>query len=573
MTTKPSAGLADGPSAGAAGGSAGGAAGALAGLGVSPGVVVGPVCRMGARPELPPAGSPPADPDAEVAAAAAALAAVADDLTARAAGAGDEAAAILDAQSLMAADPALADGVADRVRAGASAAHALHAAFSEYRELLAAAGGYLAERVADLDDVRDRAVAVALGRPLPGVPAPGHPYVLVAEDLAPADTVGLDPAVVLALVTELGSPTSHTAILARSLGLPAVVGCRDATDLADGTVVRVDGGTGTVEVGVDPASATAAGPAAVPDYAGPGRTADGRPVQLLLNVGSAADLAAGTDAARAAGLAAAEGVGLFRTELLFLDRADPPGADEQRRAYEELFRAAGGRKVVLRTLDAGADKPLPFLGLRPEPNPALGVRGLRVARVRPDVLADQLAAVAAAAGATDTEVWVMAPMVSTAAEAASFASAVRSAGLPTAGVMVEVPAAALHAARLLAEVDFLSIGTNDLGQYTMAADRQSGELAELLDPWQPAVLQLVAACGAAGRAAGKPVGVCGEAAADPLLALVLAGLGLTSLSMAPRSLPAVGAALAAHSLSRCQALAELALAAPDARAAVSAAVT
>jgi phosphoenolpyruvate-protein phosphotransferase (PTS system enzyme I) len=555
---------------------------ALTGLGVSPGVVVGPVCRMGTRPELPPALSPPGDPEAEVGLAAAALETVAKDLAARAVlageGAGEEAAAILDAQALMAADPSLGDGVADRVRAGAPAAHALHAAFGEYRELLAAVGGYLAERVADLDDVRDRAVAVALGRPLPGVPAPGHPYVLVAEDLAPADTVGLDPRTVLALVTELGSPTSHTAILARSLGLPAVVGCRASADLADGTVVRVDGGSGVVEVGVDPAG-IAAGPAAAvrPDYTGPGRTADGRPVQLLLNVGSAADLgpAAGpADDARAVGLAEAEGVGLFRTELLFLDRRDMPGVDEQQRAYEELFRAMGGRKVVLRTLDAGADKPLPFLGLRPEPNPALGVRGLRVARVLPEVLTAQLAAVAAAARATGAEVWVMAPMVSTSAEAASFAAAVRTAGLPTAGVMVEVPAAALHADRLLAQVDFLSIGTNDLGQYAMAADRMSGDLAELLDPWQPAVLQLIAGCGAAGRAAGKPVGVCGEAAADPLLALVLAGLGMTSLSMTPRSVPAVGAALAAHSLSQCQALAALAVAAGSAaegRAAVRAA--
>jgi phosphotransferase system enzyme I (PtsI) len=538
----------------------------LTGLGVSPGVVVGPVCRMGARPSLPPAGTPPADPEAEVALAAAALDTVAEDLSARAEGAGEEAAAILDAQALMAADPALADGVADRIRAGGSAAHALHAAFGEYRELLAAAGGYLAERVADLDDVRDRAVAVTLGQPLPGVPAPGHPYVLVAADLAPADTVGLDPATVLALVTELGSPTSHTAILARSLGLPAVVGCRAAADLADGTVVRVDGGSGVVVAGVDPAEISA-GPAAaaVPDYAGPGRTADGHPVQLLLNVGSAADFAPGAAAdARAVGLAAAEGVGLFRTELLFLDRKDMPSAAEQQRAYSELFRAAGGRKVVLRTLDAGADKPLPFLGLRPEPNPALGVRGLRVARLMPEVLEAQLTAVAAAARATGADVWVMAPMVSTMAEAASFAAAVRAAGLPTAGVMVEVPAAALHAGRLLAAVDFLSIGTNDLGQYAMAADRMSGDLAELLDPWQPAVLQLIAACGAAGRRAGRPVGVCGEAAADPLLALVLVGLGVTSLSMTARSVPAAGAALAAHTLAECEAMAALALAAGSA---------
>lgn len=548
----------------------------LNGLGVSPGVVVGPVCRMGGRPSLPPAGVPPADPEAEVGVAAAALAAVAEDLAARAGGAGEEAAAILDAQALMAADPALGDGVADRIRAGASAAHALHAAFGEYRELLAAAGGYLAERVADLDDVRDRAVAVTLGQPLPGVPAPGHSYVLVAEDLAPADTVGLDAATVLALVTELGSPTSHTAILARSRGLPAVVGCRAAGGLADGTVVRVDGGSGVVEVGVD-AAEISAGPVGAerPDYTGPGRTADGHPVQLLLNVGSAADLRPGAAAdARALGLAEAEGVGLFRTELLFLDRKDMPRAEEQQRSYEELLRAAGGRKVVLRTLDAGADKPLPFLGLRAEPNPALGVRGLRVARVMPEVLEAQLAAVSAAARTTGADVWVMAPMVSTAAEAASFAASVRAAGLPTAGVMVEVPAAALHADRLLAAVDFLSIGTNDLGQYTMAADRMSGDLAELLDPWQPAVLQLIAACGAAGRQAGKPVGVCGEAAADPLLALVLVGLGVTSLSMTPRSVPAVGAALAAHTLSECEALAALALeagSAQEARDAVRAA--
>jgi phosphotransferase system enzyme I (PtsI) len=541
---------------------------ALSGLGVSPGVAVGPVARMGGRPSLPPP-TTPSDVDGEVARATTALEAVAKDLASRAEGAPADAAAILEAQSLMAADPSLADSVAELVGGGADAAHALHQAFGSYRELLAGAGGYLAERVADLDDVRDRAVAGVLGEPMPGVPAPGHPYVLVADDLAPADTVGLDPVTVLALVTERGSPTSHTAILARSLGLPAVVGLAAAGTLVDGVVVRVDGSAGTVEVGVDPGSATEA-VTELPAYDGPGRTADGHPVQLLLNVGSAADLATGgrggSAVLRDAGITAAEGIGLFRTELLFLDRRDMPAPDEQQRAYEAVFRAAGGRKVVLRTLDAGADKPLPFLGLRPEPHPALGVRGLRVAREQPEVLTAQLAAVARAASDTGTEVWVMAPMVSTAAEAAIFAAAVRAAGLPTAGVMVEVPAAALQADRLLAAVDFLSIGTNDLGQYTMAADRQGAELAELLDPWQPAVLALVAACGAAGKRAGKPVGVCGEAAADPLLALVLTGLGLTSLSMSARSVPPVGAALAAHTLADCEALARLALDASSAAA-------
>ncbi|GAB3980460.1 hypothetical protein GCM10027615_59020 [Plantactinospora veratri] len=219
--------------------------------------------------------------------------------------------------------------------------------------------------------------------------------------------------------------------------------------------------------------------------------------------------------------------------------------------------------MVIRTLDAGADKPLPFLHQADEPNPALGVRGLRLVRQRPELLRTQLAAIARAAGQTGAEVWVMAPMVATRAEAAEFADAVHAAGLPKAGVMVEVPAAALRAGQLLEVVDFLSVGTNDLSQYTFAADRQSGLLAELLDPWQPALLRLIGEVGAAGRAAGKPVGVCGEAAADPLLAPVLVGLGMTSLSMSGRSLAPVRAALAGRSYPDCLRLARLALDADD----------
>ena len=324
------------------------------------------------------------DVDGEVARAAGALDAVAKDLTGRAAGAAADAAAILEAQSLMAADPTLADSVAELVRGGSDAAHALAQAFGTYRELLAGAGGYLAERVADLDDVRDRAVAAVLGRPMPGVPHPGFPYVLVADDLAPADTVGLDPATVLALVTERGSPTSHTAILARSLGLPAVVGLPGAAGLADGTVVRVDGTAGTVEVGVDPAAVGGAA-AELPDYAGPGRTGDGRPVQLLLNIGSAADLATGGDGAAAAlrdaGIAAAEGVGLFRTEFLFLDRHDMPGPAEQRgrvrggvpgrgRAEGRAADAGRGRRQAAAVPRAAAESPT-----RPWAYGACGWRG------------------------------------------------------------------------------------------------------------------------------------------------------------------------------------------------------
>jgi phosphotransferase system enzyme I (PtsI) len=206
---------------------------------------------------------------------------------------------------------------------------------------------------------------------------------------------------------------------------------------------------------------------------------------------------------------------------------------------------------------------VPFLRQPDEPNPALGIRGIRVGWRQPDVLRTQLAAIAEAATRTGADVWVMAPMVALVGEAARFASHCREAGLPRAGVMVEVPSAALMSAALLSEVDFLSIGTNDLSQYTFAADRLCGELADLLDPWQPALLSLISTCATAGATAGKPVGVCGEAAADPKLAVVLVGLGITSLSMAPRAIPAVRAALAERTLDDCRELAAVALSAPD----------
>ncbi|GAA4589189.1 phosphotransferase system enzyme I (PtsI) [Actinoplanes octamycinicus] len=527
----------------------------LSGIGVCPGVAAGPLLRIAAAPALP-APAPVTDAGAEVERAFAALAEVVADLERRADRATEATVAeVLRAEALMADDEELRDAVRERIEEGADAPHAIDAAFGTFREMFTEAGGYLAERVADLDDLRDRAVAVLLGLPMPGVPQPGHPYVLVARDLAPADTADLDPAVVLALVTEVGGPTSHTAILARALGLPAVVACRGILDVPERTLVQVDGGTGEVTLGAS--SVFSAKGVDEPELSHPGRTDDGHPVKLLANVGSVKNVPA-------ADQAHAEGIGLFRTELLFLDRTTEPSRDEQVVAYREVFQAMAGRRVVIRTLDAGADKPLPFLHQDGEPNPALGVRGLRVARQRPEVLTTQLAAIAEAAADSGADVWVMAPMVSTLAEATSFADAVHEAGLPRAGVMIEVPAAALRAADLLGVVDFLSIGTNDLSQYTFAADRMCGELAELLDFWQPALLQLIGICGEAGRATGKPVGVCGEAAADPALAPVLAGLGVSSLSMSPRALSGVRASLARYSYAECRRLAELAVAAPDA---------
>jgi phosphotransferase system enzyme I (PtsI) len=539
----------------------------LSGLGVSPGTASGPVARMAAPVEVSPAGGPVTDVKAETARAVEALGGAAADLERRAALATETTATqVLTAQAMMAADPALAGKVTGHVESGKDAVRALTAGFEEFRALLAAAGPYLAERVADLDDVRNRAIAHALGVPMPEVPSPGHPFVLVAHDLSPAETATLDPAEVLAIVTERGGPTSHTAILAKAMGVPAVVACAEAATLEDGDVVLVDGDEGTVHVRPDADLVLAtterqrAHREALAASTGPGRTADGHPVQLLVNLGADRDL----DSAAAAD---AEGVGLFRTEFLFLDRPHAPSLDEQRTSYHRVFEAFAGRKVVVRTLDAGADKPLRFVTLPDEPNPALGVRGLRTARNLPDLLDDQLEAIARAAKDSDAEVWVMAPMVSTPAEAAAFRQQAHAHGLATAGVMVEVPAAALRAAQVAANADFLSIGTNDLAQYAMAADRMNSDLADLLDPWQPAVLELVRLAADGGTQQGTRVGVCGEAASDPMLALVLTGLGVSSLSMAPVALAEVRAALARHTLEECRELAEQALAAGDAGAA------
>ncbi len=536
---------------------------ALVGLSASPGLAAGPALVMQPRPRLP--GPVPVDDvGLEVAAAIRALDVVAADLRTCAERTGAASArAILAGQAMMIADPALRDAVIASVQAGTDAPHAIDAAIAWQRCQLEAVGGYFAGRVGDLDDIRDRAVAAALGLPTPGVPTPGYPYILVADDISPADAATLDTNTVLALVTERGAPTSHTAILARAVGLPAVVACSGAMRVKPGTPIWVDSAVGKVHLGVpapvvDEVRRRASRHASrLTGQLDPGSTADGHPVELLLNIRSADDL-------RNRVALHAEGVGLVRTEFLFLNRRDAPTRDEQRSAYEAVFRAAGTRKVVIRTFDTGADKPLPFVQVPTEPNPALGMRGLRTARYRPEVLDTQLDAIAKAAAKTRAQVWITAPMVATYHEAATFAAAARSHGLDTVGIMVEIPAAALHAQQMLETLDFLSIGTNDLSQYTLAADRQSGDLADLLNPWQPALLRLIAHCAGAGLAAHKPVTVCGEAAADPLLALVLVGLGVTSLSMSAHGIRPVQRSLAAHSLDECRNLATRALEAKDA---------
>jgi phosphoenolpyruvate-protein phosphotransferase len=544
-------------------------------VGVSPGRAIGPVVHLGSSVPEPARGRAMAVTAraAEVARLHAAATRVSDDLETRAAAARGEARGILAATALMARDPALLDPAAAAITDhGTAGPRAVWDAAVDVAQTLSALGGRIAERSADVRDVRDRIVAALTGQALGGVPDRSDPFVLVARDLAPADTATLDPATVVALVTEEGGPTSHTAIIARSLGIPAVVAATGALDIPEGTLVLVDGGSG--EVRRDPDAATIAAvtaerAAARPARLGaPGATRDGHPVALLANIGDARG-------ARAAAEAGAEGVGLFRSEFLFLDRADAPGRTEQVEAYRAVFAAFPGRKVVVRTLDAGADKPLPFLTADAEENPALGVRGLRTARRRPEVLDEQLAAIAEAAAAERAEVQVMAPMVATLDEARDVVARCRAVGLTSAGIMIETPAAAVRADDLLEVVDFASIGTNDLTQYTMAADRMIGALADLNDPWQPAVLRLIAHVGEAGERSGTPIGVCGEAAADPLFAVVLVGLGIGSLSMTPRALSAVAAQLGSLARDDCVRIAQVAVTAStaaDARAAAASAV-
>lgn len=511
------------------------------------------------------------DADAALAAYDAAVESVAEGFRRKAASADGAAAGVLTASAGLATDRGLRSAVGKNLRAGEPLLTAVDHAVEKFVTVFTGMGGLMAERVTDLRDIRARVVARLVGEPEPGVTLPDEPVVLVATDLAPADTAGLDPKLVLGLVTERGGPTSHTAIIARQLGIPCVVGAAGVVDAVAGHTLLLDGAAGTIELDPDPAEAAARVArdtderAALAHWQGPGRTADGHPVKLLANVADAAS-------AEAAAEGPVNGVGLFRTELSFLDRETEPSVEEQTAVYAGVLAPFVGddRRVVVRTLDAGSDKPIAFATHPGEENPALGVRGLRLSFTDHGLLDRQLDAIAAAAKQSGATTWVMAPMVATVDEARDFAESARSRGLVP-GVMVEVPSAALLADRILAEVDFLSIGTNDLTQYTMAADRLCTDLAHLTDPWQPAVLQLVALTAAAGERAGKPVGVCGEAAADPLLACVLVGLGVTSLSMAAAAVRPVGARLAAATLGQCREMANAALAAADPSAARDAA--
>jgi phosphotransferase system enzyme I (PtsI) len=537
-------------------------------LGVSSGRVVGPVAVLVhaiAEPSATVVMAPPAR--------AAAARIVTDALRSTAAQYRERATAteghraeVLAATAAIADDAVLHDAASRAVHdLGVSPERAVWDAMARLVAEYRAAGGGLLDRITDLHDVRDRTIAAITGVEPPGLPERLEPYILIADDLAPADTVTLDPARCLALVTEQGGPTSHTAIIARELGLPAVVGVAGATRIADGTLVLVDGDTGEVIVQPDVAEqATATGVITLPPFVGPGRTADGHLVVLSANVGAPREIARAVERG-------ADGVGLFRTEFCFLDRADEPSVAEQVAAYREVFAAFPQQRIIVRTLDAGSDKPLPFLTPIDEPNPVLGLRGVRTAIRDPQVLDRQLQAIAQGAAAERADVAVMAPMIATLAETREFAARARAAGIASVGIMLETPAAALTAAELCGAVDFISVGTNDLSQYTMAADRMSAALASLADPWQPALLRMIRLVGEAAAATGTPMGLCGEAAANPDFAAVLVGLGASSLSMAARAIPTVGARLAGVTLEQCRAAAAAACSAHEPAAARAAA--
>ena len=511
----------------------------IKGVGIGRGVAVGPVIRM-AAPLPEPSDAPRAESisaETEIARVEKSLALVNADLNRRAeeAANGDEgakqAAPILQAIAMFASDPSLAQSIKDLINQGKTAERAVLEGFGAVEDMFRAIGGYQAERAADLHDVGQRVIADLMGAPAPGLPVSETPFVLVAEDLSPADTAALDMSKTLAIVTSQGGPTSHTAILARARGIVAVVSAAEAAELENGTNVIVNAAKGEIVVNpsedeIAAAEAAKSRAAAAKELRGkPGATKDGHLIPLLANVGKPSDAAKALEYG-------AEGVGLFRTEFLFIGNSEPPSVEEQTKAYTELLSQFPGKKVVIRMLDAGADKPLPFLTPEDEPNPALGLRGLRTLR---------------------------APMVADQHEADYFVKLGKSFGLKFVGAMAEVPSIALMADKVADVADFVSIGTNDLTQYTLAADRTLGSVANYQTAWHPAVLRAIKMICDAGNAKGMPVGVCGEAAADPDLAVVLAGLGVNSLSMTPVALDDVRAALAEVTFEEAKAKAAAAL--------------
>ena len=560
----------------------------LLGIAASPGVAVGPAALY--RPRLPAVVARATEDTAgewlrlqeAVAAARGEIVALHRQAVKQV---GAEEAAIFEAHLLFLQDPSLVEATRDRIYGEGINAEA--AWQRETANMAATYRGmtdeYMQARAADIEDVAQRVLRRLMGVEPPSLDF-AAPSILIAGDLTPSDTARLDRARVLAICAELGGATAHSAILARALGIPAVVGLGHAVwSVAEGQRVAVDGDAGTLWLRPDAArlaelsarreawlagqrQAKAAGQGAA-------LTSDGQRVEIAANVGSPNDVAPALEYG-------AEGVGLFRTEFLFMDRSAAPTEEEQLDAYRRAAEVAGERPLIIRTLDVGGDKPLPYLDLGQEANPFLGWRAIRFCLERPDVFMPQLRAVlrASAANGGRRNVKLMLPMIGTPAEVraarAMLATAqdeLRAAGLPfdeaiEVGIMVEVPSAVAVADQLAREVDFFSIGTNDLTQYVMAADRGNARVAALANALQPSVLRMVRDVAAAAHAAGIWVGMCGELAGNPLATPVLVGLGLDELSMSAPAIPAVKAAVRRFSLADARRIAVEALALDSAEA-------
>jgi phosphocarrier protein FPr len=483
-------------------------------------------------------------------------------------------AAIFEAHHDLLADPELGGAAVEAIVQGASAAQAWREVVNRHAEQLAALPDPLiAERAADLRDLGERVLRLLVAAIPPGQQLPAEPVIVVAYDLTPSETAAFDPARVLGFCTAVGGPNAHTAILARALGLPAVVSAGPAVlDLVPGTLVILDGGAGTLQVAPDQRAVAAAHQAqaaeaarkaaALREAALPATTLDGHRIEVVANIGDVAD-------ARRAVAAGAEGVGLLRTEFLFLESSTAPSEEQQFGVYTAIARAMEGRPVIVRTLDIGGDKPLPYLDLPKEENPFLGERGIRLCLAHPELLREQLRAILRASSVGPLR--IMFPMVADREElhaARAMLEALRAelgVGPVEVGIMVEVPSAALIADLLAPEVDFFSIGTNDLTQYTLAMDRTHPTLAARADGLHPAVLRLIARTAEAAHAVGKWVGVCGELGADPVAVPILIGLGVDELSVSVPAIPTVKAQIRSLQLSECQERARQALACATAR--------
>lgn len=538
----------------------------LQGVGVSPGTAVGPAYLIIGMGEANRSGATVEEEQRAFDEAREAGTGQLEELAARLRATGHEAeAGIMDAQVLMLQDPAFLDKVQRNIAGGQPADLAVHETSEHFAQAFEGLDDpYLAARAADVRDVGARIRRHLLGAS--HSPVLQRASIIVARDLTPSQTAALDRTLVLGLATETGGPTSHTAILARALRIPAVVGVPAITEhVSGGAEIILDGETGTIIVDPGPdARATSAVRAGRQDErarmawasrSDPAETLGGHRLIVAANIGSPDEVPAALDAG-------AEGVGLFRTEFLFAGRQEMPGEAEQVEVYRSVLAAMSPHTVVIRTLDVGGDKPLPSIPSVREANPFLGERGIRHTLAHPDILRVQLRALLRAAPAG--RLAVMFPMISDLPEIARARQFLAEAqdevgGSVEVGIMVEVPAAALLAEKLAHHVSFFSVGSNDLVQYTLAIDRVNERVAALYQPLHPAVLRLLQMTVQGGHAKERWVGICGEMAGDQLAIPLLVGLGFDELSMSPSRIPAAKLLIRTLDRSICQNLADRAL--------------